>query len=159
MSGGDDHDRAGEDGSYIVGYRRPPVSSQFVRGRSGNPKGRPKGSKNMLTLITAELESRVTVTENGKRRSLTKRQVVARQLVNQAAAGSLKAIPMLLGHALAHEQMEASRGALHETLSEADSRGMAGILDRLRTAPALVIDAMPVPLEQARQGSDREAGT
>ena len=29
-----------------VGYRRPPKASQFPPGRSGNPKGRPKGARN-----------------------------------------------------------------------------------------------------------------
>lgn len=30
--------------NYAVGYRKPPKSSRFKKGRSGNPGGRPKGS-------------------------------------------------------------------------------------------------------------------
>jgi hypothetical protein len=38
-----------------VGYGRPPKHSQFAPGRSGNLNGRPKGSKNMTTLLQEEL--------------------------------------------------------------------------------------------------------
>jgi Family of unknown function (DUF5681) len=34
---------------YVVGYRRPPKASQFIAGKSGNPRGRPKGSRSCLT--------------------------------------------------------------------------------------------------------------
>lgn len=35
---------------YEVGYKKPPVHSQFKKGQSGNRKGRPKGSKNAKQL-------------------------------------------------------------------------------------------------------------
>ena len=34
------------DARYEVGYGKPPEASRFKPGRSGNPKGRPRGSKN-----------------------------------------------------------------------------------------------------------------
>ena len=34
--------------NYEVGYGKPPEASKFKKGKSGNPKGRPKGARNKL---------------------------------------------------------------------------------------------------------------
>ncbi len=86
--------REGEPG-YKVGYGRPPRHTQFAKGQSGNPRGRPAGSKNLRTLLARELDQPVRVVENGKRRTIPKRQVMIAQLVNQSAAGDLRAAKMI----------------------------------------------------------------
>ena len=80
---------------YAVGYGKPPRHSGFQKGRSGNPKGRPKGSKNFATLLTEALDEKVQVTEDGRRRRIAKRELVIKQLVNKSAAADLRAIKQL----------------------------------------------------------------
>jgi hypothetical protein len=57
---------------YEVGYGKPPPNSRFTKGQSGNPRGRPPGAKNLRTLLNEALNERVSVTENGKRRKISK---------------------------------------------------------------------------------------
>ncbi len=85
-----------DNGSYEVGFGKPPRSNQFKPGESGNPAGRPRGAKNFATALEDELRAPVTVTENGRRKRISKGQVIAKHIVNKAASGDLKAIPLLL---------------------------------------------------------------
>jgi hypothetical protein len=82
--------------SNEVGYRRPPVSGQFKKGASGNPKGRPKGSKNFLTLLEKELAQKIVVNENGKKRSITRLQAMVKRMVAGALQGDHKALLSLV---------------------------------------------------------------
>ena len=81
---------------YQVGYGRPPRHTRFKKGRSGNPKGRPRGSKNLPTLLTEALNEHVIVGEHERRRKITKREVIVMQLVNRSAKADLRAIKILL---------------------------------------------------------------
>jgi hypothetical protein len=82
-------------GDYAVGYGKPPRHRGFQKGRSGNPKGRPKGSKNLATLVAQALDEKVVITEDGRRRRVTKRELVVAQLVDKSAAADLRAIKQL----------------------------------------------------------------
>jgi hypothetical protein len=77
---------------YEIGYRKPPKYSQFRTGRSGNPKGRPKGSRNLEGLFRRICNEKVKV--NGPRgpQYMTKLEASLTQLVNKAASGDVKAI-------------------------------------------------------------------
>jgi hypothetical protein len=86
-----------DEGDYEVGYGKPPRDNRFVKGQSGNPRGRPPGAKNMKTLLNKALSEVVVVTENGGRRKLSKREAIVTQLVNRSAKADFRAIQILLG--------------------------------------------------------------
>lgn len=111
-----------------VGYGNPPRHTRFQKGLSGNPDGRPKGSKNIATLLERALMERVTITENGKRRSISKLEASFKQLVNLAASGDLPAMRQLYSFIpwLEGQQKEG------ETSSAGVDPGDAASLARLR---------------------------
>ena len=87
---------------YAVGYRRPPAHTRFRPGRSGNPRGRPRGSKNMKTVLQAELDRRITITENGKPKKVSVIEALVKKLVAHALGDSDRAREKLFDMALRH---------------------------------------------------------
>jgi hypothetical protein len=83
-------------GDYEIGYGKPPRGCGFKKGQSGNPRGRPPGSKNLTTLLNETLNETVTITENGRRRKITKREAVIKQLVNKSASADARSLKILL---------------------------------------------------------------
>lgn len=82
--------------AYEVGYGRPPREHRFRPGKSGNPGGRPKGARNLASVVAATLGERIAVTENGRRKRITKLEAAVKQLVNRAAAGDARPMQLLL---------------------------------------------------------------
>ena len=82
--------------TYDIGYRRPPASGRFKPGTSGNPKGRPKGTRNFVTLLQQELQQTITVNENGKKKKITRQQAMVKRVVTNALNGDARAILLLI---------------------------------------------------------------
>jgi Family of unknown function (DUF5681) len=114
---------------YDIGYGKPPLHSQFGKGHSGNPRGRPKGSRNLSTLLDGALNERVIVSENGKRKRITKREAILKQLVNKAASGDPKSIHMLLTEIRLAEGLQPSAEPM--LLDETDREVIRQLYQRL----------------------------
>jgi hypothetical protein len=78
------------------GYGNPPKAHRFKPGQSGNPKGRPKGTKNLKTDLLEELAEMITVNEGGKRKKISKQRAMVKNLVAKAINGDTKATETLI---------------------------------------------------------------
>jgi hypothetical protein len=79
-----------------VGYRKPPKRTQFKPGRSGNPKGRAKGQRNLKANIESLMSKPVAIREDGKVRQVTRQEALFLSLYANAANGNAKAATDLL---------------------------------------------------------------
>jgi hypothetical protein len=123
------------DGDYAVGYRRPPKATQFKPGQSGNPKGRPRGSKNLDTLFAEELAQPVSLTENGKRKKIPKRQALVKQIVNKALSNDPKAAAVVLDQMRRGEApAQGLPSVAMEASSPADPLVIENIIRRIRAS-------------------------
>lgn len=94
---------------YEVGYKRPPREHQFLKGQSGNPKGRPKLVKNFKTDLREELEEIITIQEGGKSKPITKQRALIKKLLVKALGGelgALKALTTLIAMHLSENEAE-----------------------------------------------------
>jgi uncharacterized protein (UPF0216 family) len=123
----------GTKGDYEVGYGKPPRGAGFKKGQSGNPRGRPRGSKNFSTLLAEALNEPVVITEDGRRRKISKRELGVRQLANKFAMAEAQATKMLLGLMLERERLAAAAApAERPSFGAADEKVIANLLKRLR---------------------------
>lgn len=79
-----DENNAGEKDDYEVGYCKPPTHSRYGPGQSGNLGGRPPKRHDLTRLLEAELQQKITITENGVSSTITKGQALLKTLVNDA---------------------------------------------------------------------------
>ena len=75
---------------YEIGRGKPPKATQFKKGDGRKRPGRPKGSKNIATLVLEAAQAQVEVTLDGKKRKISKAQAAAIHLANAGATGNEK---------------------------------------------------------------------
>ena len=117
-----------------VGYGQPPLHTRFKKGASGNPRGRPKGTLNVTTVLERTLHERVVIDENGRRKTVTKLEAAIKQLANKAASGDQKALQLLMSLVRSAEERETQVAEPTATLRDTDKKVVQGILKRIEGA-------------------------
>ena len=82
-------------GNYGVGYMKPPKHTQFRKGQSGNPKGRPSGAKNLKTELEEELREMIIVREGDSRKPVSKQRALLKSMMAKAVQGDTRAATLI----------------------------------------------------------------
>jgi len=107
------------------GYKNPPKEHQFRKGKSGNPKGRPRKKKqsssdpglDLIASVHRELGETISVQENGQHKEITKLEAFSAQLVAQSVNGKPSQQKMLLGLLMLDTHEETKKQTLEQLQS------------------------------------------
>jgi hypothetical protein len=91
MTDADDSDE-----NWKGGYGRPPSATRFKKGKSGNPKGRAKGKKNLGTLFNDALHRTVEVRDGDRLRSMSKIEAALEVTLLKALKGDHRAFAKII---------------------------------------------------------------
>ena len=113
--------------TYEVGYKKPPTHTRFRPGRSGNPRGRPKGSKGLNTLIRESLSEMVIARTARGEKKISRIQGIIHKLQEMALKGNVRALTQLMAYysAAVPDALETSGPAAPQDLSATDQAILA----------------------------------
>lgn len=130
--------------SSAVGYRHPPAAAQFRKGQSGNPHGRPKGSRNrprpaqgeqLRSMILEEAYRLTEIHDGGKDVKMPVVRAVLRSLVTAAVKGEARAQDMVLRIVSAGEEMEAAHQRALDEAYDQDAQEKHEIIVKIVDPP------------------------
>jgi hypothetical protein len=88
-------DETSENG-FAIGYKKPPHHSRFQPGRSGNPRGKQKGVRNLGSDVKRTLEVPVKLNDQGRARRVSTQEAALLRLREKALKGDARSLDQLL---------------------------------------------------------------
>lgn len=126
---------------YEVGYKKPPKAHQFQPGESGNKPGRPKKPCSSNDLLEAIMSEKVTIVIKGRRRKVTMKEVLIRQLVAEGMKGNPRALKALFNRESERVLDEATRSAEQIKRRQEFDAEFDKVMERIRKKAAEKRDA------------------
>jgi hypothetical protein len=129
---------ANDNAAYDVGYGKPPTHTKFAKGKSGNPSGRPKGSKNNLALAVQDVFGQtVSVGVNGKNKKVALLHAMVTKVAAMAMTGDTASIKIALNlcstFCLANDNSDIASGSSFElTAEQTEAISKSGLLKDLK---------------------------
>jgi hypothetical protein len=157
---------ADEKMKYTVGYRKPPKETQFKKGVSGNPRGRPKGSRNLNSVILDVATRPICITEGAEKRTGIYTEAMVLDMAQKAIKGDRHARSEFLNLLIMAEKSEEDDGSSQE-LDELDAATLRGAIKRLQSIdtnslfdpemPEADTDAIEVDAEATQTSDDLDS--
>ncbi|WP_209348270.1 DUF5681 domain-containing protein [Pontixanthobacter sp. CEM42] len=129
-----------------VGRGKPPTETQFKKGSSGNPKGRPK-NRHKSVPYDAVLGQMVTIREDGRERRVTAAEAFVLQLTQKGLAGDSAAARVSLD---AIEQARSTRGDDRQGIDTIIISSVASGADAILDSLGLAIKKFPTDEKRVR---------
>ncbi len=140
--------------AYEVGFGKPPKATQFQKGHSGNPKGRPKGTKNTATVARAVLAEKITIHENGRQKVVTKREAFVKKVINESLQGNVALTRLLITHVLPSVDAAPADGGQGREVGIDDALILGPLLDQLGRPGTLILEPDQKPANDGDGAAD-----
>jgi hypothetical protein len=154
----DDGDDQSAQSAYKVGKYHPPIETQFKPGRSGNPKGRPRGRRNTRTILEHVLGESISLRLDGKPRTVSMLEAIVYAQAANATQGDARSAGLLLS-------LLTKTGAFMDVVGPGHETTAAGQHSRLPSGelfenidPALLSQDDRVELSRLAEIADRGGG-
>ena len=119
--------------NYEVGWGKPPISTRFRKGQSGNPKGRPRGTKNLKTDLMEELQETIVVREGDRTIRMSRQRAMIKTVMNKSLKGDARAIITLIRMITRFTEPDGGSTEVDEALSVDERELWQGLLDEVRS--------------------------